>query len=82
MKKIQSILEEIMEISRIPMILYDAGANCLVALADTAPAIQDNVQDFIHSDVDSQTLGTYHYFKVISSETLSYVLLVPLRSDS
>lgn len=83
MKKIQSILEEIMEISRIPMILYDAGANCLAALADTAPAIQDNVQDFIHSDVDSQTLGTYHYFKVISSETLSYVLLVSnFASDS
>lgn len=83
MKKIQSILEEIIAISRIPMVLYDAGANCIAAFADTGPALQDNVQEFIHSDVDSQSLGTFHYFKVISSDTLSYVLLVSnFASDS
>lgn len=76
MKKIQAILEEITEISRIPMVLYDAEGSCTASFADTDAFLADSVHEFIHSDVDSQSLGSFHYFKVISSETLSYVLLV------
>lgn len=75
MQKFQAILEEVMEISRIPMILYDAGAACVAATADADAALTDYVQEFINSNADSQSLGTFLYFKVICSDTLSFVLL-------
>lgn len=76
MKKIQSILEEIMEISRIPMILYDADAACVMSAANADESLTDSVQEFIHSDADNLSSGMFHYFKIICSRTLSYVLLV------
>ncbi len=76
MKKFQAILEEIMEISRIPMILYNADGSCAAAFTGTDGSLDDSVHEFIGSDVDNQSLGAFHYFKVISFDTLSYVLLV------
>ncbi|MCI9612076.1 MAG: PucR family transcriptional regulator [Eubacterium sp.] len=76
MKKFQAILDEIMEISRIPMILYNADGSCAAAYTGTDASLDDSVHDFICSDVDSQSLGAFHYFKVISFDTLSYILLV------
>lgn len=76
MKKFQAVLEEIIEISRIPMLLYDAGGDLAAAFSGTDASLTPSVLEFIRSDVDSQSLGAFHYFKVISSDTLSYVLLV------
>lgn len=83
MKKFQSILSEIMEISRIPMILYDSGGNCAASAGESDDSLIPSVLEFIGSDVDSQSLGSFHYFKVICSDTLFYVLLVSnFTSDS
>jgi len=77
MKKIQAILKEVMEISQIPMLLYDADGNCTASSSDhTDTSLTGSVQEFIRSDAGSQSLGSFHYFKVISCDTLSYVLLV------
>ena len=54
MKKFQAILDEIMEISRIPMILYNADGSCAAAYTGTDASLDDSVHDFICSDVDSQ----------------------------
>lgn len=76
MKKFQAILKEILEISRIPMILYDAEGTCTAATTNTDESLTSSVQEFIASDVDNQSMGTFHYFKVVCSDTLSYVLIV------
>lgn len=77
MKKMQAILKEVMEISRIPMILYEADGSCTASFSDqTDASLTDSVLEFIRSDAGSQSLGSYHYFKVIICNTLSYVLLV------
>lgn len=76
MKKFQAILKEVMEIARIPMILYDADGSCTVSSSYTDASLTESVREFIRSDVDSQSLGSFHYFKIICSDTLSYVLLV------
>lgn len=77
MKRFQSILEEVMEISRIPMILYNTEGTCIAASANVDENLSASVLEFIQSDADSQLLGTFYYFKVITSDTLSFVLLVP-----
>lgn len=76
MKKFQEILEEVMDISRIPMVLYNADGTCAASTAPVSETLSDSVQEFIKSDADSQLLGTFHYFKVVCSDTLSFVLLV------
>lgn len=76
MKKLQTILEEVMDISRIPMQLYDADGNCTAPGADIDAAVSESVHEFICSDVQNQSLGAFHYFKIICFDTLSYVLLV------
>ncbi len=76
MKNFQAILKEITEIARIPMILYDTDGRCTASTSDTDLFLTESVREFIHSDVDNQSLGSFHYFKIICSDTLSYVLLV------
>ncbi len=76
MKKFQTILKETLEISRIPMILYDAEGTCIATTANIDEALNSSVQEFIASDVENQSMGTFHYFKVVCSDTLSYVLIV------
>ena len=76
MKKLQTILEEVMDISRIPMQLYDAAGNCTAPGADIDAAVSESVHEFICSDAQNQSLGAFHYFKIICFDTLSYVLLV------
>ncbi|MCI9122685.1 MAG: PucR family transcriptional regulator [Eubacterium sp.] len=76
MKKFQAILEEVMDISRIPMILYNTDGTCAASSMTVNETLSDSVQEFIRSDADSQLLGTFHYFKIICTDTLTYVLLV------
>ncbi len=76
MKKFQAILKEILEISRIPMILYDADGVCAAATANVDETLTSSVRDFIASDADNQSIGTFHYFKVVCLDTLSFVLVV------
>ena len=54
MKKIKDILNEIMDISRIPMVLYDTDGKCVAASsADPDPSsLADNVLEFVHSNVE------------------------------
>ena len=76
MKSFQAILEEIMDISRIPMLLYDTAAFLCAATAKEDSTLTDSIQAFLASEANSQSLGQFHYFKVICSDTVSYVLLV------
>ncbi len=76
MKKFQAILEEVMDISRIPMALYNTDGSRAASSMNVNESLSDNVQQFINSDADSQLLGTYYYFKIICQDTLSFVLLV------
>lgn len=76
MKKLQKILDEIMEISRIPMLLYNAKAECVAATANEDAVSLDSIQSFIDSEMNIQSCGPFHYLKVMYSEALSYVLLV------
>ena len=44
MKKFQAILDEIMEISRIPMILYNADGSCAAHYENTVLIKEDGVE--------------------------------------
>ena len=75
MKKFQDILAEIMEIARIPMILYDSDGNCTASAPDMDISMTDSVREFIRSDVESQSLGRFHYFN-------PQTICMPFRNSS
>ena len=75
-KKMQEILDDAMEISRIPMALYDADGNEAASTLASQEEWTETVHGFIVSDIDTQSIGNLHYFKVYVLGTLSYVLLV------
>ena len=69
MKSFQAILEEIMDISRIPMLLYDTAAFLCAATAKEDSTLTDSIQAFLASEANSQSLGQFHYFKVDRKST-------------
>ena len=72
----QEILDDAMEISRIPMVLYDADGNEVASTLSSQEEWKEAVHGFLVSDIDTQSIGNLHYFKVFVLGTLSYVLLV------
>lgn len=75
-KKFQPILEDVTEISRIPMILYDTEGILIASTTNAQESLAKSVQEFTHSEADSQSLGMFLYFKIVCLDTLSYILLV------
>ena len=74
-KELQAILDETMEISRIPMSLYDENGSCIASTAPTDHAIADAVRKFLHSDIENQSLGAYHYIRILCPDSRLFVLL-------
>lgn len=74
-KELQAILDETMEISRIPMSLYDENGSCIASTAPTDHTIADAVREFLHSDIENQSLGAYHYIRILCPDSRLFVLL-------
>ena len=74
--RIQTTLDEIKEISRIDMALYNEGGKLLAATFDQQENFEIAVSDFAESMAESQTYAGYHFFKVVSDGDLAYVLLL------
>ena len=74
--KLQLTLEEIKEISRIEMALYDEQGNRLAATANPEGEFEAAVAHFAESMAESQMLSGYHFFKVAVEGEVRYVLLV------
>lgn len=58
------------------MILYDTEGCCVASTTNTEESLANSVQEFTHSEADSQSLGMFLYFKIVCLDTLSYILLV------
>ena len=74
--RLQTTLDEIKEISRIDMALYNEGGKLLAATFDQQENFEIAVSDFAESMAESQTYAGYHFFKVVSDGDLAYVLLL------
>lgn len=79
--KIQVTLDEITEISKTGLILYDDKGKLIAATIDPEADQTALVIDFVHSMAESQMLGGYHFFKVIIENETDYVLLARASAD-
>lgn len=78
--RIQTTLDEIKEISRIDMAVYNESGKLLAATFEQQEDFETVVSDFAQSMAESQTYSGFHFFKVITEGDLIYVLL--LRSST
>ncbi len=74
--RIQATLDEIKEISRIDMAIYNEGGKLLAATFNQQENFEKAVSDFAKSMAESQSYAGFHFFKVIAEEDLAYVLLI------
>ncbi len=79
--KIKTTLDEISEISKTGLILYDDKGKLIAATFAPEEEQADMVVNFAGSMAESQMLGGYHYFKVIVEQDAEYILLVKAATD-
>ncbi len=79
--KIQTTLEEISEIAKTGLILYDEKGKVIAATFEPDADQTALIVDFSNSMAESQMLGGYHFFKVIIENEVEYILLVRNSSD-
>lgn len=72
---IQTSIDELKNISKVDLCLYDLRGN-IVAATDSSPDVnQEIIEAFVSSPADSQVIGIHHLLKVFDEGELSYVLV-------
>ena len=75
--KIQEILQEIREISRAELALYDEKGRLLAGTFDPGVVVAAEAEAFAVSEADSQELEGFYFFKIREEETVRFCLLIP-----
>ncbi len=73
--KLQVILEEIKEISRVDLSLYSDKGKLLSSTCEIEDNMEGAIQLFAESMAESQMLSGCHFFKVMVEHELEYILL-------
>lgn len=79
--KIQMALEEIKEIARVEMALYNESGKLLAATFGNGEEFESAVLDFVVSMAESQTLADSHFFKVMVDGEVTYILIVKSSTE-
>lgn len=79
--KIQTTLDEISEIAKIGLILYDEKGKQVAATAAIEQDLSSAVESFADSMAESQMLSGFHFFKVVVEHDTEYILLVKADND-
>lgn len=79
--RIQMTLEEMKDISRMDMALYNERGKLLAATFDQREDLEAAVVNFAESMAESQTLAGSHFFKVIVENEVMYILLVKASTE-
>ena len=74
--KLQTTLTEIKEIARTDLALYDEKGKLLAHTFESQEDMTEAVAQFAESPAESQTVGQYHFFKILVEDQLEYVLIV------
>ena len=74
--KIQATLEEIREITRMDLALYNENGKLLASTFDAQKEYETAVVNFVESMAESQMLSGSHFFKVWVEGEVDYILLI------
>ena len=79
--KLQVTLEEIKEISRIDLALYNDKGKLLAYTYHTKEDMEEAIRFFAESMAESQMLSGCHFFKIRIENELEYILLARASSE-
>lgn len=79
--KIQITLDEMKDISRMDMALYNERGKLVAATFDQKEDLETAVVNFAESMAESQMLAGSHFFKVLVDEEVVYILLVKSSTE-
>ena len=79
--KLQTTLEEISDISKIGLALYDENGKQVAATFQIETDMHAEVVNFAASMAESQMLSGFHFFKVIAEQEVEYILLARSTND-
>lgn len=79
--KIQTALDEISDISKIGLILYDEKGKNVAATFSIESDMSMAVENFANSMAESQMLSGFHFFKVVVESDTEYILLARATND-
>lgn len=79
--KLQTTLEEISDISKIGLALYDENGKQVAATFQIETDMRAEVVNFAASMAESQMLSGFHFFKVIAEQEVEYILLARSTND-
>ena len=79
--KIQVTLEEMKDISRLDMTLYNERGKLVAATFDQKEDLEEAVINFAESMAESQMLAGSHFFKVLVDDEVAYILLVKSSTE-
>ena len=79
--KIQVTLEEMKDISRLDMALYNERGKLVAATFDQKEDLEEAVINFAESMAESQMLAGSHFFKVLVDDEVAYILLVKSSTE-
>lgn len=79
--KIQTVLEEIREISHIELALYTEKGKQVAATFQPQEDMEEAVISFAKSMAESQMLSNCHFFKVVIDGAVEYILLTKAVSE-
>lgn len=78
---IQNCIEDLKEVTKIELAIID-NAGLLVASTGTKKDFPiDAIDKFVESEAESQTIGEYHYIKVVHEEDVAYIVVCKDLSD-
>ena len=75
-QKLQNTLDEMKEITKMDMLLFNSKGKEVAATADAEVQLETVVQDFCHSMADQQTFQQYQFFKIVIENDTEYVLIL------
>ncbi len=79
--KIQMTLEEMKDISRLDMALYNERGKMVAATFEQKDDLEAAVVNFAESMAESQMLSGSHFFKVIVDDEVMYILLIKSSTE-
>ena len=79
--KIQTTLDEISDIAKISLALYDDKGKSVARTFSIEAAMTAAVENFATSMAESQMLSGFHFFKVVVEDETEYILLARATND-
>lgn len=78
---IQTCIEDLKEITKIDLTVIDSAGLLIASTGDKKDFSSDAINKFVDSEAESQTIGGYHYMKVIHEDEVTYVVVCKDLAD-